>query len=460
MTLSQRLFLRILPTLIITIGLVGLFAYRSATREINTIYDAQLLNDANVLWALLERPLTRSRTAHTIQVPDLDMDDQLALNEDAADYAEAHSFRVWKGSKLKFVSSNAFPESVPKFHPGFSNFTYDGDLSRVYSLPIPDNDIVIEVAEDIELREDLVENILLNLFLPLGVLIPAVAGLIWVVINNGLSHIGDLVRQIRSRSPDDLTPLPKEDLPRDLVPLAASLNQFLEKLKMSLTLERRFSDLAAHQLRTPQAGIKLLLQMLDKADTEDERRALMRDLVASNDRAMHLIEQMLNLARVSHQALRLEEINLHNIAASCVADFGMLLTSRNFQVELVGDEDATVESDGMLLRMLLDNIVDNAIKYSPDGSRLQLSIEDHGGGHFRLSVCDAGPGIAPEHRAAVFQQFHRLDMDRQGTGLGLAIVAGIAERLSIQISLGSSPWGNGLRVDLDIPPTPAEVVSS
>ncbi len=177
----------------------------------------------------------------------------------------------------------------------------------------------------------------------------------------------------------------------------------------------------------------------------------MRDLVASNERAMHLIEQMLNLARVSHQALRLEEINLHDLAASAIADFGMLLNSRRFQVELRGDETAVVQSDGMLMRMMLDNLIDNAIKYSFDGGRLLLNIEEVGSGHWRMSLCDAGPGIAPEHRTAVFQQFHRLDVDRQGTGLGLAIVAGIAERLSVTIELGTSPWGHGLRVDLEVP---------
>ncbi|MDQ0455747.1 ATP-binding protein [Rhizobium paknamense] len=453
MTLSQRLFLRILPTLMITIAIIGLFAYRSATREINNIYDAELINDANTLWVLLQQPLERRHDRPTVQVPDLDfnMENQLALNEDADDYADAHSFRVWRGTELAFVSSNAFSKDVARFKVGFSNYRDSKDIWRVYSLPIPNTDIVIEVAENVSLRDNLVANILLNLFLPLIILIPAIAGLIWIVIHNGLSHIRELVRQIRSRSPDDLTPISRDNLPRDLIPLAASLNQFLDKLQLSLTLERRFSDLAAHQLRTPQAGIKLLLQMLEKADSEEERRGLIADLVASNERAMHLIEQMLNLARVSHQALRLEEINLSNLAASAIADLGTLLTSRHFQVELEAeDEEAMIQSDSMLLRMLIDNLLDNAVKYSPDGGRLLLSVVQ-AGANWRLSICDEGPGIAPEHRQAVFQQFHRLDMDQQGTGLGLAIVAGIADRLSIAIELGTSPWGKGLRVDLTIP---------
>lgn len=450
MTLSERLFLRILPTLIITILLVGMLAYVSATREIKNIYDAELINDANTLWVLLKKPLARERHRPTIQVPDLDfnMDNQLALNEDADDYADAHAFRVWKEGELLMVSSNSFSPSVPPFRTGFSDFSTSKDVWRVYTLPIPNTDIVIEVAEKQDLRESLVEKIIFNLSIPLIVLVPVIAVLVWLFITNGLSHIRDLVRQIRSRTPDDLSEIATRGLPRDLVPLVHSLNQFLEKLRVSLTLERRFSDLAAHQLRTPQAGIKLLLQLLERADSEAERQALIGDLVASNERAMHLIEQMLNLARVSHQPMSLEDTNLFDFCATSLASFGPLLNDRGFQVALVGDETLTLPTDMLLLRMMIDNIIDNAMKYSPDGGRIDVEVS-YLDERLCISVSDSGPGIPVEHRQAVFQQFHRLDtLDQKGTGLGLAIVAAIATRLSIEIELRKPAWGQGLRVDL------------
>ncbi|MGM4914117.1 ATP-binding protein [Rhizobium sp. 768_B6_N1_8] len=454
MTLSQRLFLRILPTLIITIAIVGIFAYHSATREIDNIYDAQLINDANVLWSLMKHPLTRLTARPTVQVPDLDfnMDNQLALNEDADDYADAHSFRAWKGPALAFASSNAFPAEVKRFSAGFSDVTYQNELWRIYSLPIPNSDVTIEVAEKIILREGLVDNILLNLAFPLLVLVPVSAIIIWLAINNGLANVRGLVSQIRTRTPDDLSMIATGRLPRDLTPLVHSLNNLLRKLGHSLAMERRFSDLAAHQLRTPQAGIKLLLQLFDRADSDEERAALLKDLVVSNERAMHLIEQLLRLARVSHQPLQLEALPLRQIAAAALADFGVMLNRRGFNAGLVGTQDPQVLTDRALLRVMIDNLLDNSIKYSPAGGRIEVRIEPSSRG-FRLSIEDSGPGIPPEQREAAFQRFNRLDAraGEEGAGLGLPIVADIGNRLDIGISLGTPAWGSGLKVDLDIP---------
>jgi two-component system sensor histidine kinase QseC len=453
-TLSQRLFLRILPTLIITIAIVGIFAYHSATREIDNIYDAQLINDANVLWSLMKHPLTRLTARPTVQVPDLDfnMDNQLALNEDADDYADAHSFRAWKGPALAFASSNAFPAEVKRFSAGFSDVTYQNELWRIYSLPIPNSDVTIEVAEKIILREGLVDNILLNLAFPLLVLVPVSAIIIWLAINNGLANVRGLVSQIRTRTPDDLSMIATGRLPRDLTPLVHSLNNLLRKLGHSLAMERRFSDLAAHQLRTPQAGIKLLLQLFDRADSDEERAALLKDLVVSNERAMHLIEQLLRLARVSHQPLQLEALPLRQIAAAALADFGVMLNRRGFNAGLVGTHDPQVLTDRALLRVMIDNLLDNSIKYSPAGGRIEVRIEPSSRG-FRLSIEDSGPGIPPEQREAAFQRFNRLDARAgdEGAGLGLPIVADIGNRLDIGISLGTPAWGSGLKVDLDIP---------
>lgn len=453
MTLSQRLFLRILPTLIITIAVVGIFAYRSATREIDNIYDAQLINDANVLWSLMKHPLTRLTARPTVQVPDLDfsMDNQLALNEDADDYADAHSFRAWRGSALAFASSNAFPDEVKRFPAGFTDVTYQNELWRIYALPIPNSDVTIEVAEKIILREGLVDNILLNLAFPLLILVPVSAIIIWLAINNGLANVRELVSQIRARTPDDLSMIATGALPRDLAPLVHSLNNLLRKLGRSLTMERRFSDLAAHQLRTPQAGIKLLLQMFDRADSDEERAALLKDLVVSNERAMHLIEQLLRLARVSHQPVQLEALPLRQIAAAALADFGVILNRRGFHVGLVAIQDPQVLTDRALLRVMIDNLLDNAIKYSPAGGRIEVRIEPGSRG-FRLCIEDSGPGIPPDQREAAFQRFNRLDVQAgEGAGLGLPIVADIGSRLDIGISLGTPGWGSGLKVDLDIP---------
>ncbi|MBB3302928.1 ATP-binding protein (plasmid) [Rhizobium leguminosarum] len=452
-TLTRQLFLRIAPVVMVAIVVIGAFAFNSATREINNIYDAQLINDANVLWRLLHYRLKHSIDRTPQQVDDIDfsMDNQLAFNEDADDYADAHMFRAWVNDKIMYYSSTAFPPEVPYQKVGFTDLAYKGENWRVYSLPIPDSGIIMEVGEKISLRQTLVSNILLNLFFPLLILVPVIGFLIWLGIRSGLRAIYGLVYQIRTRSPDDLSAILVEDLPRDLLPLGRSINHLLEKLGRSLTLERRFSDLAAHQLRTPQASVKLLLQMLDKSDSEQERKPIIADLVASNNRAMHLIEQLLRLARVSHHPLNLVPVSLYRLIASTLADFGKIISSRDLDVSLEGAEAAQVRTDESLLQVMISNLLDNAIKYTPVGGRIEVMVEPEAD-FWLISISDSGPGIPEEEREAVFKRFYRLDtLQAEGAGLGLAIVADTAERLSVSIALSTPPWGNGLRVELRLP---------
>ncbi len=449
-TLTRKLFLRIAPVVVVTILVIGAFAFNSATREINNIYDAQLINDANVLWGLLHNRLRHSpeRTPRQVDDIDLNMNNQLAFNEDADDYADAHMFRAWVNGKIMFYSSTAFLADVPYQKAGFTDLSYGGENWRVYSLPIPASDIVMEVGEKMSLRQTLVSNILLNLFFPLLVLVPVIGFLIWLGIHNGLRTIHGLVHQIRTRSPDDLSAIAVGDLPRDFLPLGKSINQLLEKLGRSLTLERRFSDLAAHQLRTPQASVKLLLQMLASTDDQQEQKAIISDLVTSNNRATHLIEQLLRLARVSHHPLNPIPVPLYHMIASTLADFGNIINSRNLDVSLEGLESAEIMTDESLLQMMISNLLDNAIKYTPVGGMIEviLSCEVE---FWLISISDSGPGIPPEEREAVFNRFYRLDtLNAEGAGLGLAIVADTADRLAASVKLSTPPRGSGLRVEL------------
>lgn len=451
-TLTRKLFLRIAPVVVVTILVIGAFAFNSATREINNIYDAQLINDANVLWGLLHNRLQHSleRTPQQIDDIDFNMDNQLAFNEDADDYADAHMFRAWVDGKIMFYSSTAFLSDVPSQKAGFTDLSYRGENWRVYSLPIPASGIVMEVGEKMSLRYTLVSNILLNLVFPLLVLVPVIGLLIWLGINNGLRTIHGLVHQIRTRSPDDLSAIAVEGLPRDLLPLGRSINQLLEKLGRSLTLERRFSDLAAHQLRTPQASVKLLLQMLASTDDQQEQKAIISDLVTSNNRATHLIEQLLRLARVSHHPLNPMPVRLYHMMASTLADFGNIINKRNLEASLEGPESAEIRTDESLLQMMISNLLDNAIKYTPVGGMIEVVLSSQGE-FWLISISDSGPGIPLEEREAVFNRFYRLDtLNSEGAGLGLAIVADTADRLAASVKLSTPSWGSGLRVELQL----------
>ncbi len=452
-TLTGRLLWRIGPTVLVTIAVIGLFAYRSAKREINNVYDAQLINDASVLWTLVEDEFREAGSDEIKTFPniDLDVNNQNAASQEADVYAEARMFRIWKSGKLAMFSDTAMPEAVSQRGTGFSELVYKNEKWRIYSQSVPNTAITIEVGEKMSLRNKLVANILWQLFVALLILMPSVGLLIWLGIKSGLGTIWSLVRAIRSRSPEDLSSIPCEDLPRDLSPLGHSINQLLTKLEKSLTAERRFSDQAAHQLRTPLAGLKLQLQLLAKADSDSERVALIEDLTRSTNRATHLVEQLLRTARISHQPLDLKSIPLYQAAASVMLEMAHVAEEKRLDISLQGHQEASVRADELLVKLMISNLLDNAIKYTPERGKIKIDVRPKDR-LWCLAIADTGPGISPSDREAVFHRFYRAHVAApDGAGLGLAIVGEIVDRLAGEIALKTPENGQGLRVEVSLP---------
>ena len=454
-TMTRRLFFRVTPTVLITIGLIGALAFRSTTQEINRVYDAQLVTNTNVLWMLIAHELTDGdnhlktideKDSEAGEAPDED-DNTEALNE----YADARMFRIWRNGKIVMYSDTGLPASVPKQQSGLSDLEYQQEHWRIFSRPLPHTNVTIEVGEKISLRETLVDNILLDVVFPLLVLVPIIGALIWLGITNGLGTIRTLVAEIRSRSPDDLSPISLLSLPRDLTPLGKSINQLLAKLENSFIAERRFADHAAHQLRTPLARFKLQLQMLADADSEEERQSLIHGLLGSNEQATHLVEQLLRAARVSHQPIQLQPVNLYDAAQETLTEMHTLSAQKQLTIELKGSPDAEIQADDALLGLMLSNLVENAVKYTPEGGAIRLHIDDAEDA-YQLTIEDSGPGIAESEREAVFHRFYRSESaPNDGAGLGLAIVADIIARFNGSITLSTASSGSGLRVEVIIP---------
>lgn len=449
-TLTRSLFYRIAPTILITIVVIGLIAFKAATREINHVYDAQLISSANMLWLVVEdemsQPIERYRRIKKI---DLSISNQKELNEFAAAYADSRMFRVWHGSKLAMISDKAPTVGIPQQESGLSYVKDDdGEHWRVYSLNIPNTDITVEAGEKVGLRATLVRNILLTIGAPLVLLIPIIGWLLWAGISSGLGKVRALVAQIRSRTPDDLSPLDLANVPRDLAPLGASINQLLQKLERSFNTEKRFAENAAHHLRTPLATLKLQLQMLEQSRDKSEYNASMADLKASMERASRLVGQLLTSTRVSHQAVVVAPIDLRRAVTAILGDLAAIAAQKRIALELEGPEGLMVLADDTLLRLLIGNIIENAVKYTPEEGTVNvtLSAEAH---EALMRVTDTGPGIPEEERAHVFERFYRVGTPKaQGTGLGLSIVAETVARLSGSVALKTPASGQGLMVEI------------
>jgi two-component system sensor histidine kinase QseC len=452
-TLTRSLFWRIAPTILVTICFIGVLAFKGATRQINHVYDAQLISSANMIWLVVEDEMSiESERFRRIRKIDLSVSNQKELNEFADAYAHSRMFRVWKGDRLAMISDKAPVVGIPQQASGLSYVQDDdGNRWRVYSLEIPNTNITVEAGEKVSLRGSLVTGILLTLAAPLMLLIPIVGWMIWVGIGSGLGTIRALIAQIKSRSPDDLAPLTLVNVPRDLAPLGHSVNQLMQKLENSFTAEKRFAEHAAHHLRTPLATIKLQLQLLEKARNSAEQAASLRDLAASVERASRLVSQLLTSTRVSHQPMVRLPMDMQRSVITIIEELAPLAAQKNIALSFEGGEHLFVMADETLLRLLIGNVIENAIKYTPEKGFVEVALHADEAAVI-CTVTDSGPGIPEPERANVFQRFYRVGTPQaQGTGLGLAIVAETVARLSGTIALGTPANGTGLMVTMRLP---------
>jgi two-component system, OmpR family, sensor kinase len=293
--------------------------------------------------------------------------------------------------------------------------------------------------------------------LPLAVLVLILAVLIWYAVGAGLRPLDAMSRAVGKRRPDAMSPLPERDLPSELKPLAASLNALLVRLDEALAAQRRFTADAAHELRTPLAAIKLQVELAERAPDDAERNAALHELERGVDRASHLVEQLLTMARLEPEApgRHAERIELAAVVREAIVDRAPLATEKQIDLGLVRESAATVRGDRANVAVLIGNLLDNALRYTPAGGRIDVAV-DRGGDGATLTVTDSGPGIPEADRERVFERFYRVrtagEAEPVGSGLGLSIVRRIATAYGATVQLDDGPGGRGLTVRVTFPP--------
>jgi two-component system OmpR family sensor kinase/two-component system sensor histidine kinase QseC len=281
---------------------------------------------------------------------------------------------------------------------------------------------------------------------------PLAAFAIWWLAAKNLAPLERLAGEVRSRDAGSLAPVPTGGLPDEVAPLARALNALLDRLKRSLDTQREFVADAAHELRSPLTALKLQLRLLRHAGDDAERAAAVDAIGAGIDRAARLIEQLLTLARSEPGAapLAFEPVDLAEVARETLAAMHPFALDRGSELILEAEQPVIVAGDRASLAALVRNLVDNALRYSPPQTRVDVRVWDESGSAW-LRVDDAGPGIPASERGRVFDRFYRRDSSREeGTGLGLAIVRTVADRHDAQLSLDAVPAG-GLRVVVRFP---------
>lgn len=454
--LTVALFGRMSLLLVLLVLSVGAVAFFVAERQVNEIYDGQLITAANVLRALMSqelRELPHDRGEEQLAVDDsalLSPEDRRAFD----DYAEWRMFRIWRQGLVLLRSDTGPAPTAPPERDGFSEITGPNrDRWRIYTLHVPGHTVAVQVGERRGIRLALVRSIALGSAAPLLMLIPMAALLIWLSLSDGLSALRMLMAELGRRSMRDLSPLPLDPWPRDLHPLIRAVNLMFARIERALQHERAFLDNAAHQLRTPLAAVKLQAQMIAHETDPAERAALTERLGESVDRASNMTDNLLTLARLEARAGPAEGVrgDLRAETVAAIADLAPLAARRDVEFSFDGPEQAP-SGDPVLLRLIATNLIENALNHSPSGTEVAVRVAADKSG-LRLSVADEGPGIPAAERKKVVQRFYRTPAARpSGTGLGLSIVSEAVRLLGGKLSLEDRPDGAaGLCVNVDLP---------
>ncbi len=301
-----------------------------------------------------------------------------------------------------------------------------------------------------KLQEELDEHFVWVLLFPLVVTFPIFGGWIWWVTARGVYPLEILAKEIAHRSPDRLDPLVPELAPSEIRPLIAALNHLFGRLQRAYDNEKAFTADAAHELRTPLAAIIAQAQVAQKAQDGKEQTQALTQLLKSAKQASHLVDQLLCLARLDslHQ-LNITKVRLDVLAEEVCAQLAPAAIDKGIVFGLTCSGVTTVEGDATLLAVLLRNLIDNAIRYTPAGGTVEVTVVDQ-----RLEVADNGPGIPIEHRLLVLRRFQRLaGQEISGSGLGLAIVARIAQLHRATLAFSEGLADRGLRVVVRFPTT-------
>ncbi|PWB40503.1 MAG: two-component sensor histidine kinase [Rhodocyclales bacterium] len=438
-SLRRRLLFLLSGTVLAAWLATAVFTYFDAREEIGEMLDAHLAQSAGLIAAQLEHELD---------------DDRESTVPRQYKHERKIAFQVWdKKGRLLLRSSSAPETRLQSRSEGYGDAEIDGKRWRIFSRWDESRHYLVQVGERYELRNELAESVASHLLHPLYFALPALALLIWLAVGAGLAPLAGIAREVAQRAPDNLAHLDAGNAPREISPLIAALNALFDRLRTSLEQERRFTADAAHELRTPLAAVKTQAQVALGATGEAERGRALANVVSGTDRAARLVEQLLVLARLDPQTALPpgQRVDLQALAQQGVAELAPAAAGKGVEAGLAPGEAAPVAGDAVLLAVLLRNLLDNAVRYTPPGGEVEVSVKPAAGG-VSLAVVDSGPGIPEAERGKVFDRFHRvLGTGEEGSGLGLSIVRRIADLHRATVVLGEGPGGRGLRVEVTFP---------
>ncbi len=431
---SLRFRLSVWLTLVIVIiaAAAGVIAFVSATDEAHTMQDIQLRQTGYLisrLDAVPSSPMARERAG------DVDFDARVVV---------------------RFLrTEQGLPVGPAPRPPVFSSLLSDG-LQTVYVgkeqwrvfVKTNAKGVRVAVGQQTTVRDAAARASALRTLMPILLLVPALVLLVGVLLRQMFKPFKALADELERRTEADLGPLNHAALPSEVWPFVVAINALLVRMAHSLAVQRRFIADAAHELRSPLTAMSLQAERLDAASMPGEARIRLNALSAGLQRTRILLDQLLTLARTQEsRSDALAKISLQHVIRDVLEDLVPIAEAKGVDLGVIGDADGQVAARLVDLKVLLKNLFDNAVRYTPEGGRVDISVGS-ANGQVTLQVDDTGPGIALDERERVFDSFYRvLGNGEIGSGLGLAITRAVADSIDASIELGDSRAPHsGLRV--------------
>ena len=425
-SLRRRLLTLVLVAIAFVTALQAGTAYRSALREADRMFDYHLQEVA--------------RSVHG------------GVQFDPGDEGSEYSVQVWGPDGTTLYRSRGL-ELPPQAVLGFSDSRVNGVRLRIYTLQTPEH--TIQIAQDLDAREARARSLALGAVMPVLLLAPLLMLAVGAVIGGSVAPLARMRRQVAARAARDLSPLSADGVPAEVQPLVRELNALFARVHGTLEAQAHFVADAAHELRSPLTALKLQLQSAERARDERARQDALGELRAGIERSIALVEQLLALARLEGQpeAMR-EPVDLEELARGAVSDLLTAAHAQGIDLGLATSAPVNVTSSRESLHLILRNLLDNAVKYTPAGGRVDIALGRDAEGAW-LAVEDSGPGIPEAELPRVFDRFYRVaGSTAEGSGLGLAIVKTVADRLGAQVKLARSGTLGGLRAEVRLPDAP------
>jgi len=473
MTPSIRTFLLInlllSVTLITSLAIIGnLFL---AHKDIQTQLDAQLIRTAERMRAFfsdydissrnftliqhnLMKPFANSMkdTKNTLSGVNKDERQQLSANKEAQDTLE---FQIWNSEGKLILHSNNVPRiQLSNGKNGLSTLWLDHQSWRVNTLYDSNTHLTYIAAERSDYRQRLENKLTQDSIFIMLITYPFLGFLIWIIVGRGLDTLKKVALEVSQRAPSYLEPVDAESAPSEIEPLVNELNSLFSRLQEAFQREKRFTADAAHELRTPLAALNTHTQVALRAQTPEQRKQALLKVLAGVNRGTHVVQQLLTLNRMVPEASINEPVSmdLGKEAADIAAQLAPEAIAKNIDLELITtNKPPIILGNSTAIGILIRNLVDNAIRYSPEKSKVTIKIEEDDE-HVILRVIDNGPGIPKELRERVFERFFRvIGSQATGSGLGLGIVQQITKLHHAEIALETPKNGKGLDFQIRFP---------